>query len=327
MSHFSQVLTLHGRRELDRNGSLFTGPGDLVLHDAERGRIEIARSFVGTIAVGRVASSGHDTEVSEPTGATLLVPVAGRITSAAQDSGRLAAVAGQALLFAPNRRQTRVEPGGAAGFLAIPVIIPQAELAEAAARLGLAPAVRRRLDAVALVLDGARGTATRDLIALARSLQDDLAGGDPRLLRAEAHRSWSARLTDQVIAALAELGAVALGPAPDHRSADRHVRRARDFMAAHFADIVTLSEVAEACGVSVRTLEAAFREVWCQTPHQALVELRLQAARRALVAAGDGASVTEIALACGFGHLGRFSVGYRARFAESPSEALRRLRR
>ena len=37
-------------------------------------------------------------------------------------------------------------------------------------------------------------------------------------------------------------------------------------------------------------------------------------------------SVAEVALECGFEHLGRFSGAYRQRFGESPSETLRRAR-
>ncbi len=38
------------------------------------------------------------------------------------------------------------------------------------------------------------------------------------------------------------------------------------------------------------------------------------------VSAGEARSVTDVALECGFSHLGRFSTRYRALFGESPSE-------
>jgi transcriptional regulator GlxA family with amidase domain len=94
-------------------------------------------------------------------------------------------------------------------------------------------------------------------------------------------------------------------------------------MQAHHSDVVTMVDVADACGTGLRTLEIAFREVRGQTPQQALAEIRLWAARRAL-AAGGGGSVTDVALRCGFTHLGRFSVAYGQRFDEPPSATLRR---
>jgi AraC-like DNA-binding protein len=51
---------------------------------------------------------------------------------------------------------------------------------------------------------------------------------------------------------------------------------------------------------------------------------RLKQARLQLDAPRPGATVTEVALDCGFTHLGRFSSEYRRRFGELPSQTLRR---
>ena len=55
-----------------------------------------------------------------------------------------------------------------------------------------------------------------------------------------------------------------------------------------------------------------------------LRERRLELARRRILS-GDGRSSTQVALDCGFEHLGRFSIEYRARFGESPSHTIRRI--
>jgi transcriptional regulator GlxA family with amidase domain len=52
--------------------------------------------------------------------------------------------------------------------------------------------------------------------------------------------------------------------------------------------------------------------------------MRLQAARRLLLATDGPASVTEVCLDCGIGHHGRFSAAYIAAFGEAPSVTLRR---
>jgi len=76
--------------------------------------------------------------------------------------------------------------------------------------------------------------------------------------------------------------------------------------------------------VSQRTLRKAFRSVYGQSPCRRLRVLRLNQARKALLAVkGETAKVTEIAICLGFFELGRFSVEYRELFGESPSQTLR----
>ena len=57
---------------------------------------------------------------------------------------------------------------------------------------------------------------------------------------------------------------------------------------------------------------------------QFLTDSRLEAARVALQSPSPIESVSSIAYACGFSHLGRFSDAYRRRFGESPSVTLRK---
>ena len=85
---------------------------------------------------------------------------------------------------------------------------------------------------------------------------------------------------------------------------------------------IGLTDVAAATGVSARALQLAFRRFRDTTPMARLRALRLELAREDL--ARDGATVTSVAVACGFGSLGRFAADYKARFGEPPSETLRR---
>ncbi|WP_116130884.1 AraC family transcriptional regulator [Tropicimonas sp. IMCC34043] len=326
MTHFRQILAVENDLLPDRRSTLFSMPSDLDPHEVERVRIEIRRYFVGNIGVGEVISTGHDATVTEPNGATLVVPRAGRVNSVTTGGNVCSARPGQALFFSPNRRQTRVETAGAPHFVGIPLVIPRSELAETAARFGLHPRRQRGLDGLALTVSGTTSAEAGALIALACDLHDHVSSGAPRLMQAAAHRSWNRLLSEKMIELLCSVGAIDLPSAGDGRAGNRHVRKAIAFMREHFAEIVTMADVAEACGVGVRTLETSFREIWTQTPHQMLTEIRLEAARRQLVAADPSMSVTDIALQSGFSHLGRFSVAYRARFDEMPSQTLRRAR-
>ena len=87
-----------------------------------------------------------------------------------------------------------------------------------------------------------------------------------------------------------------------------------------------IPELARFCGVGRRTLEKHFRAFAQCTPLEFLQAERLELARRKLVRASPGTRVADIAVGCGFNHLGRFSLAYRNRFGESPSATLRHAR-
>lgn len=113
-------------------------------------------------------------------------------------------------------------------------------------------------------------------------------------------------------------------PATLHRLAPRHVLLAEEHMRDHGHDAPTLSELARSAGVSVRTLNAAFREYRGCTPMQALRETRLNGVRGELLVALAGTKVRDVAEAWGYANLGMFAAAYRQRFGESPSATLRR---
>jgi AraC-like DNA-binding protein len=114
------------------------------------------------------------------------------------------------------------------------------------------------------------------------------------------------------------------GPHP--LAAPRALREAERLM--READGVTsVHEIAAAVSVSVRSLEAGFREWKQETPVAFMRRLRLADAREQLSNAGAQTTVTDVALSCGFLHLSRFAQYYRAAFNEHPSETLRRARR
>lgn len=118
-----------------------------------------------------------------------------------------------------------------------------------------------------------------------------------------------------------------VGKKRENAAAPRQVRRVEEWLDAHFADPVGIDDLAAVVGVSVRSLQAAFRETRDCTPMQALHRRRLQAAREALQAAAPRTTVTQVAMDCGFFHLGRFASDYRQAFGESPSATLDRARR
>lgn len=102
------------------------------------------------------------------------------------------------------------------------------------------------------------------------------------------------------------------------------VKRADDFIRAHCRGPLTLQDITDAVDVPSRTLQQAFQQFKGAAPMQYLKQLRLELARQALLNGGTAVSVADIAMDCGFAHLGRFSLAYKALYGESPSETLRR---
>jgi AraC-like DNA-binding protein len=108
------------------------------------------------------------------------------------------------------------------------------------------------------------------------------------------------------------------GPAP------ACVRRAEEFIEAHAGEPLCLADIVAAAGVPTRTLLDGFKRFREHSPIQYLRQVRLAWARERLLAAGEGARVSAIALDCGFTHFGRFAQEYHQRFGETPSATLAR---
>ena len=104
----------------------------------------------------------------------------------------------------------------------------------------------------------------------------------------------------------------------------RRVPHLRDWLETHHDTPVTTTDMARELGISVRQLQYAVLSETGLTPTELLRETRLAHARRLLQQSDrDATTVSAVALACGFAHLGRFSAVYAARFGETPSATLR----
>jgi AraC-like DNA-binding protein len=107
---------------------------------------------------------------------------------------------------------------------------------------------------------------------------------------------------------------------------DRRLQRALDYIEANAHESLTLTSISAAACVSPRTLEAAFRSRFDQSPlvYARGVRLgRVHAALRRAAREGAETTVTDVALQHGFIHMGRFAAYYKQRFGCSPSASLR----
>jgi len=85
-------------------------------------------------------------------------------------------------------------------------------------------------------------------------------------------------------------------------------------------------DVAEAAGVSVRSLQAGFRKFKDTTPATYLRGIRLEAVHAELSLWENRLPVSEVALKWGFTQMGRFAAQFHERFGRYPSEMLTRAR-
>ncbi len=101
-----------------------------------------------------------------------------------------------------------------------------------------------------------------------------------------------------------------------------HVRRAEEFIEAHWDQAITIEKLVEATGTGARAIFRAFQQARGYSPMAFAKMVRLKRARALLSAPDAETSVTSVAFVCGFGNLGHFARDYRQAFGERPSETL-----
>ncbi|MHB8765624.1 MAG: helix-turn-helix domain-containing protein [Deferrisomatales bacterium] len=99
---------------------------------------------------------------------------------------------------------------------------------------------------------------------------------------------------------------------------DPRLRAALAYLRAHLLESPSIPELADAAGLSVRSLNRLFTRELGLTPKAVLVRNRIELARQWL--ATGGRSVTEVALAAGYGSLSQFVVAFRRATGQLPSE-------
>lgn len=103
------------------------------------------------------------------------------------------------------------------------------------------------------------------------------------------------------------------------------LRAAVQYVHDHAAEPVTVAELSEASGLSIRSVQESFRRVFDVSPLTYLRHVRLDHVRAELLELDPQVgAVGDVARRWGFAHLGRFSASYAERFGEYPKQTLRR---
>lgn len=114
------------------------------------------------------------------------------------------------------------------------------------------------------------------------------------------------------------------GRTPEPSTADRRVRRAKEYMQDNLHQPMTLAEIAGAVNLSTFHFLRLFAAATGEPPRRYLGRLRVAAARR-LLEVGD-TSVTDIAYRCGYSSATHLAAAFRREMGTSPT-AYRRARR
>lgn len=104
----------------------------------------------------------------------------------------------------------------------------------------------------------------------------------------------------------------------------KFLSRTLDYLSVHAGNDISQADLVACSGVSLRTLQSAFKRHLGTGPMSYLRNLRLDRVRGELERASSNDTVIgDIAARWGFYHLSHFTAAYRRRFGELPSQTLR----
>lgn len=265
---------------------------------------------LGELKLMCVSSIGHRIRLADDERVGLLSPVSGNI-AVDNGHGEAAARPGELLIPGLGTRTTTVS----AGYVGLVLLIPRDAIEGQLRQTGTAGLDRLRWT------DG-RSEAARSLRDYLGFLVGELDRGGTLARMPTARRSAGALLVDHLAALVLEHD-----PAPQpHRPelTPWQLARAETLIEARLHEALTVAGIAAAIGTSTRTLQHAFQHHRGVSPRGFIQARRLELLHRRLCHAEPPASVTEIALDCGFAHLGRCARRYREHFGESPHQTLAR---
>jgi AraC-like DNA-binding protein len=276
-------------------------------------RVSNARLNWSGVNLLRVESSGHDIELLDEEALTIMMPVCGELRVSAHGHDYRTSGAGN-LTFLPSRRVTSVRGSDKQSFQSYLLKAPMQKDRYVAAAIG-----SMTTDGTKVKTSDPAAHALSNLVAYVMSIFE-------QGLHHSMPPKWGAlieHLVSEQLRSMAEASVAASAPALVPL---KTVWTADEFMHANFDSPLRLEDIANAVGVSGRQLQTAYKTTTGETPWERLTAIRLMKARQLLLNAEPGQTVTQIAVACGLSHFGRFSSAYKRHFKELPSETLRKSR-
>ncbi len=224
--------------------------------------------------------------------------------------------AGTVAAFAKDGEFRSISP---AGFNVYTISFTEQRLAEACIRLDIPDVVPRLPSADSLLIGDSR------LIGALRHLVDTtinvLCLADSSVNAANNRHSYRDEICDHLASLIPN--STTVSRRPSQRIRTLAVSRALQAIEDGLDQIVSVSELVRASGMSRRSLEYAFREHFDMSPKAFVNSQRLIRVRRDLRNRGDNAAIADVANRWGYWHLGQFARDYQRYFGELPSETRR----
>ena len=201
--------------------------------------------------------------------------------------------------------------------------ISEARLQQVAVELGYPEVFTLLTDSVPITpADGSRVQSLRQLQQLYLDTIGDCALSSTPLTR--YRQSLEQRVCEEII--LIIMDAQLSQASTSFRARSVALNNAIGYIRGNARDAVSVADVAQASGVSSRTLDRAFKEGLGLSPKHYIKEFRLEGVHKELTGGDESVSVTDIANEWGFWHMGDFAGDYHDKYDELPSESFHRRR-
>ncbi len=254
----------------------------------------------------------------------LLIPIEGRMTTVAHRREYVSDPRRAFLFSYPSMGPSRISID--AGASRIMVVLSYANLhRQLAALLGKPPDMSFHPPLEFAPLVDLTGGCGRSIARLARSVLADSKRGGPISHNPLVLCSFEQFIINELLLSHAHnYSGLIHGERPS--IGPRDVKCAIDYIEGNLRSPIALTDVVRAAGVPGRTLLKHLEDFRGMSPMRYLRAARLERVHEALQNAQADKTVADVAMNWGFSHMGRFSLEYRRRFGEQPSETLKRRR-
>lgn len=148
---------------------------------------------------------------------------------------------------------------------------------------------------------------------VARSLESAARAGAPDLYAQSAAQF----LATHLLSLQSGWASIAQDTRRPGKLAARRLTHVLDYINVHYKEAISLDQLAKEAGVSRFHFARLFKEAFGVSPHQHLVQVRMDVA--AFLLSTTESSVLEVALACGFQSAAHFTAAFQKHFSQTPS--------